>query len=352
MKTKIAILDSNQNYVRRLLNSFQTMYCDKLELNVFSNEEQLYCDLKKIVFDVILVDEKLNIEKEMIPKGIGVAYLCESMSIEELRGFPAICKYQRADLIYKQILGLHQEINSDQKIKSGKPSSKVVIFTSAQGGAGTSTAAAAFAFYKSKHQKKVFYLNLEFLGMSDTYFSDEGNSNFSDVIYNLKLKRNNFLLKLESLLKTDKSQVDFFSSCIDPNDMKEVKNEEIVCLLEGVSQLKPYDYLIIDASGTQWERMDFLMKNLDCQVVYVCDGSETGITKLKRFCDIVRREEEREEKVILRKITLLYNRCKYTDILLPETIRLLEAGRIEEKTAFEVRRLTELISEEEALKHI
>ena len=106
MKTKVAILEQDENYIRRLMNSFQTMYADKLELNIFSSLNQLYEGLKEENFDVILADEKIDVDRERIPRGIGLAYLCESVSVEEIRGIPAVCKYQRADLIYKQILGL------------------------------------------------------------------------------------------------------------------------------------------------------------------------------------------------------------------------------------------------------
>ena len=57
MKTKVAILEQDENYIRRLMNSFQTMYADKLELNIFSSLNQLYEGLKEENFDVILADE-------------------------------------------------------------------------------------------------------------------------------------------------------------------------------------------------------------------------------------------------------------------------------------------------------
>ena len=352
MKTKVAILEQDENYIRRLMNSFQTMYADKLELNIFSSLNQLYEGLKEENFDVILADEKIDVDRERIPRGIGLAYLCESVSVEEIRGIPAVCKYQRADLIYKQILGLREELMEDRKFKTEGAISKTVLFLSAQGGAGTSSAAAAFALRQSKDGRKVFYLNLECMGTADLYFQDEGNMNFSEVIYNLKMKRSNFLLKLESLMKTDKSEVDFFSSCSDANDMQELKDEEIARLLEGVSQMRAYDYLIIDISGDYNKRINYLMSELASQIVYVCDGSETGFIKLKRFCDVVKREEENSGQAILRKAVILYNRCENTVLQLPESVRLPQAGSISEKSEGETRKLIEMMSNEEAIKHL
>ena len=79
--------------------------------------------------------------------------------------------------------------------------SSVVIFTSPCGGVGTSTVAAACAIAHANMGKRVFYLNLEQCGTTDVFFQAEGNATMSDVIYSLKSRKANLLLKLESCIK-------------------------------------------------------------------------------------------------------------------------------------------------------
>ena len=57
-------------------------------------------------------------------------------------------------------------------------------------------------------------------------------------------------------------------------------------------------------------------------------------------------------QAILRKAVILYNRCENTVLQLPESVRLPQAGSISEKSEGETRKLIEMMSNEEAIKHL
>lgn len=308
MKLKVAVVDQDINYMNRLQKNFQMKYTDNISMYIFSDVEKFYKSLKEMYVDVILIESSIGIDINKIPENITVGYMCDMLDVEEIDGIPAICKFQKIDTIYKLILGLYAENSSNIKMKKSGSQVKVILFTSVQGGCGTSSAAVAYAMKRASEQKKVFYLNLEKFGRTDWYFSGDGAMSFSDVIYSLKSRKSNLLIKLESATRTDQTGVEFFSTCKNAYDMLELKDAEIKDLIQGISQVKDYDELVIDLSGDLTERMQMIMEEYADAIVYVSDGSETGNGKFERFCEVIRLIEQRNEISILGKMTLLYNR--------------------------------------------
>ncbi|MBR5510159.1 MAG: chromosome partitioning protein ParA [Lachnospiraceae bacterium] len=308
MKIKVAILDHDENYKSRLVNNFQIKYADKLELYVFSTTESLEIHMKTSRLDVVLADETIPLEQDKFPQGTALVYLCKSTGIEELEGLPTICKFQKTDTIYKQILGIYAEHASHMKLSVHGSSARIVLFLSAQGGCGTSSAAAAYALRCAHNQKKVFYLNLELFGGADKYFSSDGIMSFSDVIYALKSRKSNLLIKMESSVKIDRSGVEFFDTCKNAYDMLELKDEEIDTLLQGIIQMKEYEDIIIDVSGDMDARKVMLMKAYASRIVCVSDGSMIGNQKFEHFCEVLGVAEQREGTSLIEKMVLLYNR--------------------------------------------
>lgn len=310
MRIKAAILASNIEFMSRLSKIFQQKYPDKIELAMFTNEDTLYQNLKTAHMDVILFDQSIKIKKEMIPDKVIAGYLSDISDVEEIEGLPAVCKYQRVEAIYKRIAGLYAEGTSDVKLKKSEGDIKTVLFTSVQGGSGTSTVAAAYALRRAEEKNRVFYLNLEKFGDCGLYFSGEGKLSFSDIIFALKSRKGNLLMKIESVAECDPSGVEFFHSCRNAYDMFELTDEEIRLLIQGISQTGKYEELVIDISGELTERMVMLMKDYAQKIIYVADGGDTaaGNGKFERFCEAARVLEQRQGGDILGKTRLLYNR--------------------------------------------
>ena len=309
MKIRVAILDKDENYKSRLLYNFQTKYADKVELYSFSTIEQLKNALENIRVDIVLVDEHVEFSKEDNQDLKAIVYLCRTSSIEEMNGCPAICKFQKLESIYRQLLSAYADLGISANIKMKKNSSRVVLFMSAQGGSGTSVAAAAYALKRAKEGSKVFYLNIEQFGGANLYFSGTGNMSFTDTIVALKSKKTNLVLKLESIIKSDKSGVDFIDISKNTYDMHELQNEEISRLLQALAQARAYEEIIVDISGGFNERVRFLMKEHAEKIVCVNDGSETGNLKFERFCELLKVLEDRDKQSpSFDKMVLVYNR--------------------------------------------
>lgn len=62
-------------------------------------------------------------------------------------------------------------------------------------------------------------------------------------------------------------------------------------------------------------------------MIYICDGTMTGIRKFEKFCETIRVIEERKEVQIMNKIQLLYNRYSSKNSMQMEKLPGQPAGR-------------------------
>lgn len=352
MKLRVAILDHNAEFMDRLAKAFQQKYVDKISLSLFSSENTLYQNLKEFHEDMVLVDQSVKIKKEEIPEGVVAGYFSNIADINEIEGFPAIGKYQKIEIIYKMILSMYAENSSNVKVQDKNIDVKIILFTSVQGGSGTSTASVAYALRKASDRKKVFYLNLEKFGNTNLYFTGNEGLSFSDIIYSLKSKKGNLLMKLESVVQVDSSGVKFFNPCKNAYDMFELRDAEIESLIQGIAQVMECDEIIIDISGAMTERMTMLMADYADKIVYVSDGSLNGNEKFRRFCEAVRVIEQKKDCSILKKVNLLYNRFSSKTSTQLEKAAVSVIGGIHRFEGVSGRKLLEKVAQSEAIDMI
>lgn len=309
MKIKVIILENDAVYLNRIATAFNVKYADKLEVYSFTEKETAIEFAASSKVDVFLANESIDMDVEALPSHCGFAYLVESMEIESIKNEIAICKFQKAELIYKQILSIFSEKVTDITgihLSDGEGNS-VIAFVSASGGVGSSVAAAACAMNFAKKGKKVLYLNLEKYGNADLFFSAEGVGNLGDIIYAIKSKKGNLSMKLESTVKQDASGVYFYSPTKVALDLAELKFDEVQKLIKDIKMFGGYEYIILD--------MDFAvdknnMKMLQScnKIVFVSDGSEIANNKLVRAMEAFSILDQQDDSKLIMRSVLLFNR--------------------------------------------
>lgn len=308
MKIKLAILEKDENYLNRIVSVFSTRYVDKFEIYSFTDRDMAIGVLESAKIDVLIADDAFEIDFTYLPRKCGFAYLVDSMDVDTFNGQHAICKFQKADLIYKQILSVYSEnIGNVTGMKIGDDSAEIIIFTSPSGGTGASTMAASCAVHFAAQQQKTLYLNLESFGSSETIFSAEGQFDMSDIIFALKSKKTNLPLKLESCVKQDKRGVYFYSQTKIALDMLEMNAEDMLRLISELRLTGSYKYIIID--------MEFGMDKDALQIcrqaqaiVWVGDGSITSNTKICRAYTALATLEQSSDAPLTDRLMLAYNK--------------------------------------------
>lgn len=308
MKIKLAILEKDQGYLNRIVATFSIKYADKFEIYSFTDDAFALPALESNRIDVFIASDLFEIDTEQIPKRCGFAYLAESSDVDTIRGHRAVCKFQKADLIYKQILSIYAEnAGSVSGLKFGEESAKVFAFCSVGGGAGASSMAASAAMHFATKNKKTLYLNLEKLGSAYCFFSGEGQFDMSDIIFALKSKKNNLPLKLESCVKQDNCGVYFYSQSKVALDMHELTTDDIIRFISELKLIGSYDYIILDmAFALDSNTLDVLRQTH--AIVWVGDGSEISNSKISCAYNALNILEQTTDSPLTNRICIVYNK--------------------------------------------
>lgn len=308
MKIKLAILEKDQSYLNRIVSVFGTKYADKFQIYSFTDMEVAFSTLETAKIEVMVASDAFEIDVNKLPKRCGFAYFVDSADVEMLNGQRAICKFQKADLIYKQILSIYSEnAGNVSGLKFGDDSSKIIFFQPVSGGVGASSMAAACAMHFAAKGKKTLYLNLERFGSANVFFTAEGQFDMSDIIFALKSKKANLAMKLESCVKQAENGVYFYSQSKIALDMMELTSEDVMRLISELQLTGSYDYIIVDAEFSL-DREALKVYRKAHTVVWVGDGSEISNSKLFRAFNALNTLEQNADSPIPNRMVLIYNK--------------------------------------------
>lgn len=344
MKIRLAILESDKSYLSRVVAAFNTKYAQELEIYSFTEEKMALEALQHYHIDVFLASEAFVIDKSKLPGGCGFAYLVETPGIESLHGENALCKFQKAELIYKQVLSIFSDQASAITGMMGNPSgSKLFGFFSVAGGCGSTAAAVAFALYLARKGKKVLYLNLETFGNADLFFNGEGQGSFEDVIYAVKSRKGNLYLKMESSVKRDESGVYFFSKTSTALDMNELKAEEIRRILTELQTFCDYEYIVLDLDFSIGEEKLSVLAECS-QIVMVSDGSQVANDKTTRMLFALNILEQQRDRKLMMRMGILYNRFSSSTSKKLEGWDIQEIGGMKRYEGYGLKQLVQELS--------
>ena len=307
MKIRVAVLDNDQVYLDRFVSAFSAKYAEKVELYSFSDQQLALNSLISNRIDVFIASETFNISPESIPDRCVFAYFVDGAGIDSYNNQSAICKFQKADLIYKQLLSLYSEKAPVSSLSSDDASARIIMFTSPVGGVGTSTVAASCAKHFAAKGNKVLYLSLEPFGSADLFFSGEGQFDLSEVIYALKSRKTNLSMKLESSVRQDLSGVNFYSATAVPLDMLELTTDDIVRLINELKLTGSYNFIVIDI-GFGLDKDHLKLYGLANSIVWVSDGEAISNYKIARAFNSFVLLEQSKNVDLLKYHALVYNR--------------------------------------------
>lgn len=304
MKIKVAILDQDMNYLSRVSAALLNNYNDKMDIYSFTDTKAAISEIENSGINILVVSETFSDELHEVPSDCVIAFLTELTDVEKIHGHFAICRYQKAENFYRRILNIYSEMSNTYSFNKSGASSHVVMFSSPCGGTGTSSIAAAFAIRCAVSGKRTIYLNLELLGRSELFFSGDGVSDLSEIIYAIKGKKSNLRMKTESALRTDGRGVYFIASAGNALDVTELSKEEILYFISELRTMDLADYIVVDMDFSLDKGFLNIQKATD-KTVWVSDGSESSNQKIYRAIDAI---SLIDGDSALRKICIVYNK--------------------------------------------
>ena len=315
MKIKLAMLESDSSYLRRVVTMFNSKFAEELEIYSFTDLDAAMHCLEEKKIDVFLADDAFKIDFTQIPKRCGFAYLVESLDIHSIDNYKTVCKFQKGELIYKQILSIYSEHvpNISGMATTENGAMKTIAFCSPCGGVGTSTAAAACAIALTNAGHRVLYLNTEVYGDADTFFACDGQFDFSDVIYAVKSNKTNRTMKLQSTVKQDQTGVYFYSSVKVPLDMMEMGPADYLTLQNELKALGCYDYVVMDVAFPATQKA-YKFFDLCNAIVLVCDSSEISQGKLQKVLRGIQIMDAQNDVNVQPRLWLLRNKSAVAEL--------------------------------------
>ena len=307
MKINLTILDSDKEYLRRLVEKLSVDYSDSLEIHSYSEVENIYATLEENGSAVFLVGDNCPVEPERLPQNCCLAFLTATPDKERLKDYANVGKFQKPELIYKQVLALYAEFGGRSVgggINGGQAA--ILAFQPVSGGSGSSTVAAAGAVYFATKGKKVLYLNLEKTGSAESFFHGPGHYTMSDLIYTLKSSKGNLAIKLESCLREDPRGVCFYAPSPVALDMFELSSQDSIRLVEAAARSGGYDYIILDLDfSIRAEMLEIL--RLANAVQWVGTGDSISNGKLIRAYQALKILEEKQRAPLTARLTVIFN---------------------------------------------
>lgn len=308
MKIRLGILESDERYTMRLINFFNTHYFDKLEIFAFSSVEKMEGYLQQHRIDILIADPQIELDTAKIQNFVTLAYFSDTPDVDTINHVRTICKYQKAELIYKEILGIYAELNtwemSYRRVNSGCP---ILTFVNGTGGAGATVVSAGCAMRMAFAGKKVMYLNLKESGLVASVFEAEGQFGLSDALYAVKSNRSNLNLKLESMMKKDNSGVYFLDDFKVMLDARDMLPPDQTILLKSVAGSGSYDAIVLCIDNRIDDKCKAALQESSA-VVMVSDSTLEGNKKTLRRLEALKLDDEQLNNEIRKYLYVLYNK--------------------------------------------
>lgn len=281
MIIKMAIADADEEYIERLLNVLEGY--EDLNLSVYTDRNALEMALASRHFDVFLFDPSVFDGQVDIGKNtLAVMLLDENVNIpESCRDYKKVKKYQRISRTYQQILGLYSEVCGDVGGVIGGGGVSAIAVYSPVGGVGKTTIALAIATRLADMGQRVFYMSLEDIASEDCYLPQSDAKGLSDVAANLG-QNINFTMKIQALLQNKNQNLYYLNHFDSPNDINEMRGEEVTELIEQLEKTGLFDVLVIDTGISMNDKLLHLFESAD-KIVLVEKEDAIAIRKLNCF---------------------------------------------------------------------
>ena len=185
-----------------------------------------------------------------------------------------------SDEIHKDILSIYAD--SSNKVVSHSESSKgeMIVFTSPAGGTGCSTIAAACSIHCAKAGKKTLYLNLNPFDNPEIWFSGNGKTGMSDLVYAVKSRNSNFSVKVESCLRKSEEGVFFFGECEQSLDIIELDNADKEFMISGLRESGLFDVIVLDIPfDLEMDTMKLIEPSMT--ILWINDGRRSSASKIQ-----------------------------------------------------------------------
>lgn len=283
-KFNILIGDCDKGYINAISKYLSS--CGENDFKVISFTKELflreYLDTRKA--DILLISPELMSENLNLFNIQVTIINVEDRIPETLLDYPYINKYQPGDLVAKELINIFSKYSKDEIIGFGSNvKSKVIGVYSPIGGIGKTTTCIGIAKQYALNGFKTLFISLEELASYSALLDCSSTNDFSDLLYYIKQKNKNLILKIEGLKNNDiNSGLHYFSPPSCYKDIQEVSVEEWIYLVEYIKTNSSYERIIMDFDSTLSEKNIRLLEVCN-EVILLVNTDSISTAKIDRM---------------------------------------------------------------------
>lgn len=286
VKLKIIIADSDKGYLNAISKYLSSW--EETDYNVISfNDRGLLNDfLENNKVDILLISPTL-MDEDMNLKNVQTTIINTPDRIpENMLQYPFIDKYQSGDAIARELISIFSK-NSKEEIIIKKKSfnSEVIGVYSPVGGIGKTTVSLGMAKSYAASGISTLFISMEEMASYKGILDCNNNNNFSDLLYYIKQKNKNMMMKIEGLKNVDAhTGLNYFSPLACYKDIYEIEVDELVGLIEYIKYNSDYKRVILDFDSNLSDKNIELLKACD-KILLLTNIDRICLTKLQGLYD-------------------------------------------------------------------
>ena len=267
-KPRIIIADTDINYIIPLQLKFAEDFFEKTELEIITDKkyfEALFSAPQKV--DILIISAELY-SLTILRHNISYVFVMDER-YEEDKTSPSnvhhIFKYSSIKEIFNEITGKSADV---LKLSSlGKQDTQVVMFYSANGGAGKTTAAMGIAASLTKNYKRVLYINASRLQLFRHMLENPAPITATDVYAKLSYAGDNIYHEIKHVIRKELfSYLPPFKAALMSLNISYSVFEKIIL---SAKYSGDYDVIIVDTDSTFDEDKASLLNIADKVMVLV-----------------------------------------------------------------------------------
>lgn len=274
-KPRIIIADTDVNYIIPLQLKFVEDFFEMVDVEIITTEEYfetLFSTPQRA--DILIVSEDLY-SQAMQRHNISHIFVMNEQYEEDQTAdlnVNHIFKYTSIKEIFNEITGKSADV---LKIKTGtKQETQVVLFYSASGGAGKTTAAIGVSASLTKNYKRVLYINAARLQVFQHMLENHSSITAADVYAKLATADEDIYSSIKHVIRKELfSYVPPFKAALMSLGLKYSVFEKIILSAKRSGE---YDFIIVDADVTFDEDKASLL-NLSDKVVIITNQSLVSV---------------------------------------------------------------------------
>lgn len=306
MKIRLGLLDSNQQYTSRLMAYFNAHYSEKTDIYLFTAEESFKDFSESHKIDVLIANPDTVSADFKAPHNIRLMYFSDSKDVDTVRNVRTVFRYQKADLIFKEIVSVYSAPDTDKKYESSEEPGKIIAFFGTAGGVGTTTAAVGCAMTIASEGKSVLFLPFEQNGDLKSFLDGEGNAALSDVLYAVRSRQTDPGLKLNSMVCKDASGVSYFEPFDMIQDSRELSIKDVKDMISAMTSTEKYEYIVIDLGSYYGDIQKRILSDA-AVCLLVGNGSPVSNAKTARLIRAMALNDAASREQILTHTSIFYN---------------------------------------------